>query len=109
MRNPCPPSTSRQNELQRRAKAYLTLRPRKGDFKQHKSSLGNCVVSNPILFLSLLLLLLLLLFLLPLPSYFCSFCSSLYLVGETFASGCNHNPTSSFFPSQNHTLLLATP
>lgn len=50
MRNPCPPSTPRQNELQRRAKAHLTLRPRKGDFKQHKSSLGNCVVSNPILF-----------------------------------------------------------
>lgn len=47
MRNPCPPSTCRQNELQRRAKAHLALRPRKGDFKQHKSSLGNCVVSNP--------------------------------------------------------------
>lgn len=28
-------------------KAYLALRPRKGDFKQHKASLGNCVVSNP--------------------------------------------------------------
>jgi len=70
MRNPCPPSTPRQNELQRRAKAHLALRPRKGDFKQHKCSLGNCVVSNPTPFYFSLLH-----FLLPLPW-------SLYLVGE---------------------------
>lgn len=87
MRNPCPPSTPRQNELQRRAKAHLALWPRKGDFKQHKASLGNCVVTNPIQFIFLSLTLTL------------TLCWCLYLLGGTLASGCNHNPTSSSFPS----------
>lgn len=68
-------------------KATLALRPRKGGFKHHKRpSLGNCVVSNPILFF-----------------FFLSLSSCLYLESKELGWGATPTPHFlSCFPSENH-------